>query len=130
MSHQLPQKVGIMSNDIVTAMERKTAVAYALSEYLDILNDEQVIPEGYSYSAVQSGSKYRIVMHSRGGGGDSVHAFVDANTGDLLKAASWKVPAKGVRYNLLTEMDVVRANFQVPGGWAGRYLYADHKRVV
>lgn len=32
----------------------------------------------------------------------SVHCFIDITTGDILKAASWKVPAKGVRGNIYT----------------------------
>jgi hypothetical protein len=43
---------------------------------------------------------WRIVMNT---GGRSVHAFLDPSTGDVLKAAGWKSPAKGVRYNLLDD---------------------------
>lgn len=32
--------------------------------------------------------------------GGSVYAFVDLETGGLLKAAGWSSPAKGVRYDL------------------------------
>ena len=39
----------------------------------------------------------------------SVHSFVDLSTGDLLKAAGWNAPAKGVRFNLLQELDKVTA---------------------
>lgn len=35
-----------------------------------------------------------------------VYAFVDRSTGDLYKAASWKVPAKGKRYNGSELMDL------------------------
>ena len=30
----------------------------------------------------------------------SVHSFVDKNTGEVYKAASWKAPAKGVRFDM------------------------------
>ena len=33
----------------------------------------------------------------------SVWCFVDKNTGDVYKPASWKAPAKGIRYNLLDD---------------------------
>jgi hypothetical protein len=33
----------------------------------------------------------------------SVHAFVDINTGEVYKAASWKAPAKHARYSLLDD---------------------------
>ena len=39
----------------------------------------------------------------------SVHSFVELSTGDLLKAAGWNAPAKGVRFNLLQELDKVTA---------------------
>lgn len=33
----------------------------------------------------------------------SVHLFVDKRNGDVLKAASWKAPAKGARSNIFDE---------------------------
>jgi hypothetical protein len=63
---------------------------------------------------------WRIVMVNYGQ--RSVHAFVDPTTGDVLKAAGWKSPAKGVRYNLLDDESYERmiANVDPFGG----YLYA------
>ena len=49
----------------------------------------------------------------------SVHSFVDLSTGDLLKAAGWNAPAKGVRFNLLQELDKVTAMADPYGS----YLY-------
>jgi hypothetical protein len=108
--------------------EQRAKVAAAVDEFLTIANDIDRRPAGYSFTAEPSGSKYRIVMSTGSGGGHdrSVHAFVDATTGDLLKAAGWKVPAKGVRYNLLTEMADVRFNFT----WSGGYLYHGNRKPV
>jgi len=53
----------------------------------------------------------------------SVHAFIDRETGDVYKPASWAKPAKHVRYNLLERSD---RNFLFDYrnvGWAGGYLY-------
>ena len=53
----------------------------------------------------------------------SVHAFIDRETGDVYKPASWAKPAKHVRYNLLERSD---RNFLFDWknvGWAGGYLY-------
>jgi len=47
------------------------------------------------------GRKYARVF-AADGASRSVYAFVDMSTGDILKPASWKAPAKGVRANLLT----------------------------
>ena len=53
----------------------------------------------------------------------SVHAFVDKNTGEVYKPASWKSPAKHVRFNLNRPED--RAYLFQPNNvdWAGGYLY-------
>ena len=51
----------------------------------------------------------------------SVHAFVDKKTGEVYKAASFKAPAKHVRYNLLLIKD--REWLLANADWAGGYLY-------
>ena len=51
----------------------------------------------------------------------SVHAFVDKKTGDLYKAASFKAPAKHVRFNLCLISD--REWLYENADWAGGYLY-------
>jgi hypothetical protein len=74
---------------------------------------------GYTFT-IDEGKKYlKVVMISHGS--RSVHAFVDKKTGEVYKSASWKAPAKGVRYNL---MDTVsRDNCYRLADWAGTYLY-------
>lgn len=50
-------------------------------------------------SVMPGGVKYiRIVRE--GLGSKSVHCFIDASNGDVLKAAGWKAPAKGARGNI------------------------------
>ena len=53
----------------------------------------------------------------------TVHAFVDKETGEVYKPASWKAPAKHVRFDLSNDLD--RQNLHDPNfvGWAGGYLY-------
>ena len=53
----------------------------------------------------------------------TVHAFIDTETGEVYKPASWKAPAKHVRFNLSNDLD--RQNLHDPNfvGWAGGYLY-------
>ena len=70
---------------------------------------------------IQSGRKYHKIMMETNGGSESVHAFVDKKTGEVYKAASYKAPAKIVRYNLLNiaSRDLCFAN----ADWAGGYLY-------
>lgn len=59
--------------------------------------------------------------------GESVHAFVKRDTGDLIKAASRKAPQKNsdgtlaVRYNLATPEGFQKALENA--NWTGAYLY-------
>jgi hypothetical protein len=74
---------------------------------------------------IESGRKYhKIIMEvpnenrlpSR-----SVHAFVDKKTGEVYKPASFKAPAKIVRFNLCLIKD--REWLLENADWAGGYLY-------
>jgi len=74
----------------------------------------------YDYT-FETGRKYhKIIMNAAGS--RSVHAFVDKKTGEVYKSASWKSPAKGVRYDLriIEQREWVLSN----ADWAGGYLYA------
>ena len=53
----------------------------------------------------------------------SVHAFVDKNNGNVYKPASWKAPAKHVRYSFQSPEDIRFLLNPVNVGWAGGYLY-------
>ena len=53
----------------------------------------------------------------------SVHAFVDKNTGEVFKPASYNAPAKHVRYDLRVINDRVKLHDPDYTGWAGGYLY-------
>ena len=53
----------------------------------------------------------------------SVHAFVDKNTGEVYKPASWKSPAKHVRYDMRIINDRVNLHDPHFTSWAGGYLY-------
>jgi hypothetical protein len=69
----------------------------------------------------ESGRKYhKIIMNANGS--RSVHAFVDKKTGEVYKSASWKAPAKGVRYDLriIEQREWLLEN----ADWASSYLYA------
>ena len=52
-----------------------------------------------------------------------VHAFVDKNTGEVYKPASYNAPAKHVRYDLRIINDRVKLHDPRYTGWAGGYLY-------
>ena len=75
---------------------------------------------GYKFY-IESGRKYHKIVMETESGSKSVHAFVDKKTGEVYKPASYKAPAKIVRYNLLNiaSRDLCFAN----ADWAGGYLY-------
>jgi hypothetical protein len=70
---------------------------------------------------IETGRKYHKIVMITDDGSRSVHAFVDKKTGELYKAASFKSPAKGVRFNLniIKEREFVLRECD----WAGGYLY-------
>jgi len=71
----------------------------------------------------EKGRKYAKILHiDNPGGSKSAHMFVDMVTGDCFKPASYKSPAKGIRYNLLD--DNSREEMLLRADWAGSYLYA------
>ena len=53
----------------------------------------------------------------------SVHAFVDRQTGEVYKPASWKSPAKHVRFDMRLISDRAKLHDAEFTGWAGGYLY-------
>ena len=67
-----------------------------------------------NYDTFQNRNEYRD---------GSVHAFVDKNTGEVYMAASWRAPAKHVRYDMriINERNYVHNPFNCD--WAGGYLY-------
>jgi hypothetical protein len=68
----------------------------------------------------ETGRKYhKVIMNANGQ--RSVHCFIDKKTGEVYKSASWKSPAKGVRYDLRLIQD--RQWLFENADWAGSYLY-------
>ena len=66
---------------------------------------------------IQTGRKYHKIV-SKGSG---VHAFVNKETGEVFKPASYKAPAKHVRYDLRRIQQ--RRECFANADWAGGYLY-------
>lgn len=70
----------------------------------------------YSFDFVEGRKYYKVVMVNNQ---HSVHAFVDRKTGDIYKPATWNAPAKGVRFNIIKDLELLRKR----ADWAGGYLY-------
>lgn len=75
---------------------------------------------GYKFY-IEEGRKYHKIIMETGGSSRSVHAFVDKKTGEVYKAASFKSPAKGVRFDL--RIIEQREWLLEHADWAGGYLY-------
>ena len=75
----------------------------------------------YKFYIAEGGRKYHKIVMEYENGQRSVHAFVDKKTGEVYKSASWKSPAKGVRYDLrlIEQREWLLEN----ADWAGGYLY-------
>ena len=70
---------------------------------------------------IESGRKYHKIVMETESQSRSVHAFVDKKTGEVYKPASFKAPAKIVRFNLCIMSD--REWLLENADWAGGYLY-------
>lgn len=102
------------SQRLTTLLERIQLLAEAINASANPHNAEPFTLEtevGQRYIRLVTGTGY----------GRSVHAFVNIENGDLLKAAGWKAPAKGARGNLLN--DDTFAYILTKADRYGRYLY-------
>ena len=79
---------------------------YEGKKYLKVVREE--------FDTFQNRNKWRDT---------TVHAFVDKKTGEVYKPASWKAPAKHVRFNFCNKQDLLFLTDPRCVGWAGGYLY-------
>ena len=100
----LPVKVEMWVKDLIHALEANYDRSYPNSS------------DPVRFSIV-SGRKYWKIMQNQGG----VHAFIDKKTGQVYKPASWRGPAKIVRYDLRIIRE--RQECFARADWAGGYLY-------
>ena len=99
----LPVKVEMWVMDLVDALQ---------ADY----DRQGYSSDRYKFEAT-AGRKYWKI----GAKGQGVHAFVDKKTGEVYKPASWKSPAKHVRYDLRIIRE--REECLMRADWAGGYLY-------
>jgi hypothetical protein len=78
-----------------------------------------VLPIDY---VIETGKKYHKVIMVDSSSNRTVHCFIDKNTGELYKSATWKSPAKGVRYDLRLIKD--REWLFENADWSAGYTYA------
>ena len=96
---------------------------FSMTSNADFHNQQiENIKNGEHYKfIIESGRKYHKIIMVTDSGSRSVHAFVDKKTGELYKSASFKTPAKGVRFDLriIKDREFVLENCD----WSGGYLY-------
>ena len=113
--------------DYVATQDARNTIQLNIRKYCLMLCDALLMDierqhpnSGYKFY-IESGRKYHKLIMETNGGSRSVHAFVDKKTGDVFKPASFKAPAKIVRYNLLSIES--REECFERADWAGGYLY-------
>lgn len=91
-----------MSNDTASPLSFTDAMAAFVAKINAVHAEQNAkmaanFPEGYYEPIVlEAGSKFIRVVHGSKGS-HSVYCFVEKATGNILKAAGWKAPAKGAR---------------------------------
>ncbi len=77
---------------VITPNQALQAARY----FVAALNDK--FGTDYTFSFTAGTQFIRVVQEPVRGAGQSVHCFIDMNTGEVLKAASWQRPANGARF--------------------------------
>jgi hypothetical protein len=116
---------------------RQNYIKFSISSHQNSIDNNGIVDETYvSYHQerieklkqgicnydffIESGRKYhKVIMNANGA--KSVHCFIDKKTGEVYKSASWKAPAKGVRYDLRLIKD--REWLLENATWHTGYLY-------
>ncbi len=114
----LPELVNQWTQDLCEALEENYVRSYPNSDHIL----EFIFEEGRKYYKIKSYDvKKTERLEDRQVISNGVHAFVDKKTGEVYKPASWRGPAKGVRYDLrvINERHACLSN----ADWAGGYLY-------
>jgi hypothetical protein len=98
-----------VSNELATALIGLKDVIVA--DYSKFLKEIECSKDKFGIE-FEAGSKYVKVVSISGGGSRSVHCFVEKANGNILRAASWKSPARnfirGNVYDQASYIDRVR----------------------
>lgn len=80
---------------------------------------------GPNYAFSQEPGRKYVKIVQEWNNSRSVHAFVDAATGEVYKPAGWAKPAAGVRYHLADDegFQSLLHNSATPSSRFGGYLY-------
>ena len=94
-----------VSNELATALIGLKDVIVA--DYAKFLKEIECSKDKFGIE-FEAGSKYVKVVSISGGGSRSVHCFVEKANGNILRAASWKSPARNfVRGNVFDQASYI-----------------------
>ena len=121
--------IAIMPEEVLSLSQKVEKWTYGLCKSLE-QNYQQSFPNSSSNKTfkMELGRKYwKIVQTDIDADGKvwsgGVHAFVDRNTGQVYKPASYKSPAKHVRYDMRIINNREQLHNPTFTDWAGGYLY-------
>ena len=108
----------LMDDERLSVTERVEKWCCQLIQALQFDYDNEYPSNGNYHFMLTTGRKYHKIVNDNGGG---VHCFIDKQTGEVYKPASYNKPAKHVRYDmrLIDERNAMLSN----ADWAGSYLY-------
>ena len=94
-----------ISNELATALIGLKDVIVA--DYARFLKEIDCSKDKFGIE-FEAGSKYVKVVSISGGGSRSVHCFVEKANGNILRAASWKSPARNfIRGNVFDQASYI-----------------------
>jgi hypothetical protein len=94
-----------VSNELATALIGLKDVIVA--DYAKFLKEIDCTKDKFGIE-FEAGSKYVKVVSISGGGSRSVHCFVEKANGNILRAASWKSPARNfIRGNVFDQASYI-----------------------
>lgn len=90
---------------MTTTSTTNTVVDNVIAHYVENLNIKSSAGKmADKVFTITNGRKYaKVVSTYSDGNNSSVFCFIDRKTGDVYKAATWKSPAKHVRYTITDE---------------------------
>ena len=94
-----------VSNELATALIGLKDVIVA--DYARFLKEIDGSKDKFGIE-FEAGSKYVKIVSISGGGSRSVHCFVEKANGNILRAASWKAPARNfIRGNVFDQSSYI-----------------------
>ena len=94
-----------VSNELATALIGLKDVIVA--DYARFLKEIDGSKDKFGIE-FEAGSKYVKIVSISGGGSRSVHCFVEKANGNILRAASWKAPARNfIRGNVFDQASYI-----------------------